>query len=91
MAIGLTGGNVKVTLDPAQLLRQRWVTGTFGGSIVPRHHIPEFVDLYMAGRLDLDALMDAYYSLDRVRDALDDLDGNRITRGVIRFGPDATP
>ncbi len=66
-------------------MRQRWVTGTFGGSIVPRHHIPEFVDLYMQGKLDLAGLMDAHYSLDGILDALDDLNAGRVTRGVIRF------
>lgn len=79
------GGSAKAAIDPALLMRQRWVTGTFGGSIVPRHHIPEFVDLYMAGKLDLDALMDAHYGLDEIRKALDDLEGNRITRGVVHF------
>ena len=88
VAIGVSGGGT-IKLDPALLMRQRWVTGTYGGSIVPRHHIPEFVDLYMTGRLDLDALMDAHYSLDQIREALDDLDGNRITRGVIHFGDGA--
>ena len=32
-----------------------WLTGTYGGSIHPRRHLPEFVDLFMAGRLDLGA------------------------------------
>ena len=55
----------------------------------PRHHGPECLDLSMAVRLDLDALMDAHYSLDQIREALDDLDGNRITRGVIHFADGA--
>ena len=85
VAIGMAGGRQPVALDPALLMRQRWVTGTFGGSIVPRHHIPEFVDLYMAGRLDLAALMQPHYPLDRIGDALADLDAGRITRGVVCF------
>ena len=85
VAIGVAEAGRKISLDPSLLLRQRWVTGTFGGSLVPHHHIPSFVDLYMAGRLDLDGLMDAHYRLDQVEDALRDLERGRVTRGVIRF------
>jgi Zn-dependent alcohol dehydrogenase len=85
VAIGVGAAGSKLEIDPGLLMRQRWVTGTFGGSLIPRHHIPEFVDLYMAGRLDLDGLMDAEYTLDQVGDALGDLEQSRITRGVIRF------
>lgn len=85
VAIGVAPPGSVLKLNPSLLARQRWLTGTFGGSLIPRHHIPEFVDLYMAGRLDLDGLMDAHYSLDQVGAALSDLEGGRITRGVIRF------
>ncbi len=89
VAIGVADLGRKLELNPSLLMRQRWVTGTFGGSIVPRYHIPEFVDLYMAGRLDLDSLMDARYGLDQVRSALEDLEHGRITRGVIQFEGEA--
>jgi len=85
VVIGHARGVVTATIDTTRLLRQRWLTGTFGGSIVPKRHIPEFVDLYMAGLLDLDALMDAEYPLDGVARALADLEGGRITRAVLRF------
>jgi Zn-dependent alcohol dehydrogenase len=79
-------GDVRLDLPTTQLLRQKWVTGTFGGSIDPQRHIPEFVDLYLQGRLDLDRLMDATYHLDEIDGALTDLREGRVSRGVIRFG-----
>lgn len=85
VAIGVAAAGRRLSLDPSLLMRQRWLTGTFGGSLMPRHHIPEFVDLYLAGRLDLDGLMDAQYTLDQVGGALEDLEKGRVTRGVIRF------
>ena len=85
VAIGVGAPGAKIELDPSLLLRQRWVTGTFGGSLLPHHHIPGFVDLYMAGRLDLDGLMDAEYTLDQTGAALRDLAESRVTRGVICF------
>jgi Zn-dependent alcohol dehydrogenase len=66
-------------------LRQRWLTGTFGGSIVAKRDLPAFVDLYLAGQLDLDALLDADYPLDRIADAFADLEAGRVTRPVVRF------
>jgi Zn-dependent alcohol dehydrogenase len=87
VVIGHARGVVTATIDTTRLLRQRWLTGTFGGSIVAKRDIPHFVDLYMDGRLDLDALFDAEYPLDDVAKALADLEAGRVTRPVIRFQP----
>ena len=84
VVIGRTG-DIQLEIPTTAILRHKWVTGTFGGSIHPRRHIPEFVDLYLAGRLPLDGLMDAEYPLDQLERAFDDLHENRVTRGVIRF------
>jgi Zn-dependent alcohol dehydrogenase len=85
VAIGLADSALEVRFPIRTLLRQRWVTGTFGGSIAPRRDIPNFVDLHMSGRCDLGALMDAQYALGDIARAFDDLEQGRITRGVIRF------
>jgi S-(hydroxymethyl)glutathione dehydrogenase/alcohol dehydrogenase len=85
VVIGHAHGVVTATIDTTRLLRQRWLTGTFGGSIVAKRHIPEFVDLYLAGLLDLDALMDAEYALDDIATAFADLEAGRVTRPVVRF------
>jgi Zn-dependent alcohol dehydrogenase len=81
--IGRADATVLATIDTSQLLRHKWVTGTFGGSIIPKVHIPQFVDLYMQGRLDLDSLLDARYTFDQIGTALDDLHHGRMTRGVV--------
>lgn len=83
--IGISGPNVEIPVAARHLLRQKTVTGTMGGSIEPRRHIPEFVDLHLAGRLDLGALMDRSYALDEVGQAFADLEAGTITRGVLRF------
>jgi len=86
VVIGRSMAEVRVTLDTTVLLQQRTVTGTFGGSVHPRRHLPEFVDLYMQGALDIGALLDARYTLDDAVTALDDLHHGRNTRGVIVMG-----
>jgi Zn-dependent alcohol dehydrogenase len=83
VVIGRSLGVVQITLDTTALLRQRTLTGTFGGSIHPRRHIPEFVELCLQGRLDLAGILDARYTLDEAPQALDDLHHGRVTRGVI--------
>ncbi len=85
VVIGVTSNEMPARIYTSALLRQKTLTGTMGGSIEPRRHIPEFTDLYLAGRLDLDGLMDTSYRLDEIGRAFEDLAAGRITRGVIRF------
>ena len=85
IVIGIAEALVEVPLETRHLLRQKTLTGTMGGSIEPHRHIPEFVDLHLAGRLDLAALMDQAYSLDEIQTAFEDLEAGRITRGIVRF------
>ena len=88
VVIGRALGAVTITIDTTALLRQRVLTGTYGGSIHPRRHLPELVDLFMAGRLDLGAILDRRYTLDEAPQALDDLHHGRVTRGVIVVDPE---
>jgi Zn-dependent alcohol dehydrogenase len=83
VVIGRALGVVEATLNTTVLLRQRILTGTYGGSIHPRRHVPEFVELQMEGRLDLGGILDTRYSIEEAPQALDDLHHGRITRGVI--------
>ena len=85
MAIGLADASMSISLPTRALLRQRQLTGTFGGSIVPRRDIPAFVELYAAGKLDLDVLVDRRYRLDEIARAFADLEAGEVTRGAIRF------
>ena len=48
-----------------------------------RSRIPAFVDLYMAGRLDIGALMDHECKLSEVGQTLNELEQGRFTRAVI--------
>jgi S-(hydroxymethyl)glutathione dehydrogenase / alcohol dehydrogenase len=86
VVIGRSMGAVEVNLDTRALLRQRTLTGTYGGSILPRRDIPTFVDLFLAGRLDLRGILDRHYRLDELPQALDDLHHGRVTRGVVVMG-----
>jgi Zn-dependent alcohol dehydrogenase len=86
VVIGRALGTVEITLNTTQLLQQRVVTGTYGGSVHPRRHLPQFVDLCLQGRLNISGILDTRYTLDQAPQALDDLHHGRITRGVIVMG-----
>jgi S-(hydroxymethyl)glutathione dehydrogenase/alcohol dehydrogenase len=47
--------------------------------------MPRILDLYMAGRLDLDRLVTRTYPLEQVNDALADLEAGTVARGVLRL------
>jgi Zn-dependent alcohol dehydrogenase len=83
VVIGRALGSVVLEVETSALLRQRILTGTYGGSIHPQRHIPEFVELCMQGRLNLAGILDTRYTLDEAPRALDDLHHGRVTRGVI--------
>jgi Zn-dependent alcohol dehydrogenase len=83
VAIGVMDATVTATVDLFGFLMHKRLTGTYAGSIVPQRDIPMFVDLYMQGRLPLDALTDATYALDELPKALSQLAANEITKGVV--------
>ncbi|HVW31978.1 MAG TPA: zinc-binding dehydrogenase [Acidimicrobiia bacterium] len=83
VAIGIMNATVSSDIDTYSLLMEKTLTGTFGGSLSPKRDIPAFVDLFMAGRLDIGALIDHECKLDDVAQALDGLERGEFTRAVI--------
>jgi len=59
--------------------------GSFYGSANFRVDMPMLLDLYRAGRLDLDRMITRTYSIDEAVDAFSDLEAGRNARGVIVY------
>ena len=59
--------------------------GCFAGSIRPKVDLPILVELYRAGRLDLDPLISQRYALDQLPQAFADMEAGTVARGVITF------
>ncbi|QHE70831.1 MULTISPECIES: hypothetical protein [Rhodococcus] len=51
----------------------------------PREAMPMLLDLYRAGKLLLDDLVTATYSLDQINQGFEDMRNGRNIRGVIHF------
>jgi S-(hydroxymethyl)glutathione dehydrogenase/alcohol dehydrogenase len=77
----------RISLDPYDLICGKQIRGSWGGNCVPDDDIPKFAALYRAGKLPLEKLITRRYTLDRINEALDDLESGRVTRPLIEIDP----
>jgi len=70
---------------PALPREEKVVTGSFYGSCRPHQDMPLVLDLYMEGRLDLDALITRTFTLDEINEGFAAMNAGEVARGVIRF------
>ncbi|MCV7380886.1 alcohol dehydrogenase [Mycobacterium alsense] len=75
-----------VTLNLAGLsLLQKSLQGSLFGGGNPQYDIPEILELYQLGQLELDAMVTREYTLEQINDGYRDMLEGRNIRGVIRF------
>jgi 2-desacetyl-2-hydroxyethyl bacteriochlorophyllide A dehydrogenase len=74
-----------VNLNPAVLFMtsERKLVGSFLGSCHSRRDIPRLLDLWRAGRLDLEGMITARRPLSEINEAFDDLTASRGIRTVL--------
>lgn len=75
----------KISIDPFDLISGKQIKGSWGGSCKPDTDIPFFANLYTAGKLPIDKLLDKRYTLDNINKALEDLNDRKITRALIEI------
>jgi len=83
--IGMVPYGQKVELDATQLLGGKRMQGSNMGSNRFRLDIPRYVDWYLDGRLDLDALVSATMPLDRINEGFATLSGGEVARQLVVF------
>jgi Zn-dependent alcohol dehydrogenase len=83
VAVGIMNVNITVTVDLLSLVLEKNLTGSYAGSLSPLRDIPAFVDLYMAGKLDIGSLIDREGRLADVASVLEELENGKLTKGVI--------
>lgn len=82
--VGLPPTGTKATFDPLVLAEaNQRILGSNYGSVDPQRDIPELVDLYLDGQLDLDAMISGRRPLEEAQDALDDLAAGRTLRTLL--------
>jgi S-(hydroxymethyl)glutathione dehydrogenase/alcohol dehydrogenase len=85
VGLGAVGTTFDVPLN-ALVQREKRVVGSLYGSANPLIDLPRLFELYLAGRLPLDALIGRRYPLDRINTAFDDLTRGAVGRGVVLPG-----
>lgn len=84
--VGLAPVGEKAGIDLVAITRmEKVIKGTYYGSARPHQDMPRLVDMYRRGVLDIDRLVTRRYTLDQINKAYEDLDGDKVGRGVIAF------
>ncbi|GAA1933595.1 alcohol dehydrogenase catalytic domain-containing protein [Nocardioides hwasunensis] len=87
VTVGLPPAAAMASVSPLRLVAGgRSIIGSYLGSAVPSRDIPEFVELWRAGRLPVERLITSTISLAEVNQGMDDLADGRALRQIIEFG-----
>jgi S-(hydroxymethyl)glutathione dehydrogenase/alcohol dehydrogenase len=73
----------RISIDPFDLIRGKRIIGTWGGETLPDRDIPNYAELYMAGKLKLAGIDFSCYGLAHINQALDDLEQGKVGRALI--------
>ena len=83
--IGMVPVGQPLEIDATQLLGGKRLQGSNMGSNRFRIDIPRYVDWYLAGRLELDALVSATMPLERINDGFATLAAGEVARQLVLF------
>jgi len=83
--IGVAGKGETLDVVPRLLITGRRVTGSSFGGVKGRSQVPGLVDRWLAGEIDVDALVTGRVALDAVNDAFAALERQEGIRTVIEF------
>ena len=82
---GVAGKGEVLEVVPRYLITGRRIAGASFGGAKGRDRVPELVDLYLAGDLDLESLVTRRIALDEVNDAFAAMDRHEGIRTVITY------
>jgi S-(hydroxymethyl)glutathione dehydrogenase/alcohol dehydrogenase len=86
VAVGVGKVSEQITLNALIFpLSGKTLCGCMFGSANPLHDFPKLLDLYRAGKLDLEGMVTKRYTIDQAPQAFEDLEKGLNARGVITF------
>jgi S-(hydroxymethyl)glutathione dehydrogenase/alcohol dehydrogenase len=84
--VGLSAMGSNTPLSGAKIVRQeKTVIGSYYGTAHTARDFPFLLDLYAAGKLDLDALVSRTYRLSEINEAFAAMLAGEVARGVVVF------
>jgi S-(hydroxymethyl)glutathione dehydrogenase/alcohol dehydrogenase len=84
IGVGETGATVPLDVRPV-VTGERVIRGSSYGSARTREDLPRLVNLYLAGKLRIDQLVNRRYGLDEANEAFRALAAGELARGLIVF------
>ena len=75
----------KICLDPFKLICGKNISGSWGGNSQPDLDIPKLVRHFNNGKLPLEKFINEYYPLEKINQALIDLDCGKVARPIIEM------
>jgi S-(hydroxymethyl)glutathione dehydrogenase / alcohol dehydrogenase len=83
--IGVAPAGAEISTRPFQLVTGRVWKGTAFGGARGRTDVPQFVDWYMDGKIEIDPLITHTMPLDKINDAFDLMHAGKSIRSVVLF------
>lgn len=83
--VGVQPDDAELTVPVVGFRRGKRIVGVFMGDTDPRADIPNYIDLWRDGRLDLDSLVSHTITLDEVNEGFAMMTGGETARAVITF------
>lgn len=83
--LGVAGKGEKLEIIPRFLITGRRVQGGSFGGAKGRTHVPQLVDMYVAGKIDLDGFVSHHLTLDEVNKGFELMEAQDGIRSVIEF------
>jgi S-(hydroxymethyl)glutathione dehydrogenase/alcohol dehydrogenase len=83
---GLSAMGTITNFPGAEIARKEWtIQGSYYGTVNAERDFPMLLDLYCAGKLNLDDLITRRYPLEQINVAYDEMLKGELSRGVIVF------
>ncbi|NQW21544.1 MAG: zinc-binding dehydrogenase [Chloroflexi bacterium] len=77
----------RIAVDPFELIKGKRIVGSWGGGTVPDRDIPKYVKAQLVGEIDFSPLIGSEYDLDRINDAIAELESGTAGRVLLRTNP----
>lgn len=75
-----------ISIDPFNLIKGKRIIGTWGGESQSDVDIPRYAQLYLEGKLNLEALLTHEYLLEEINRGFDDLERGKVSRALVNLG-----
>ena len=83
--LGVAGRGEKLEVVPRMLITGRTVQGGSFGGARGRTQVPQLVDMYLQGKIDLDSFISSRLTLDEVNRGFELMETQNGIRSIIQF------